>query len=105
MGLVALWAVGPKYGDRQLAEEHKAQGRIRAVELAATGETVTEVSSAGDLAIPLQPLYAVLGGVLIIAWAVLWWRHLAPRPAANAEGQSAETTPEAHPWAGCWHNR
>lgn len=79
VGLVALWAMGPKYGQRQLIEEHKAQGRMRAAERQAGGEMTTKVSREGDLAIPLQPLYAVLGGALVIAWGVLWWRHVRPR--------------------------
>lgn len=73
---MALWAVGPKYGDRQLLEERKAQGRMRAAEHASGGEMETEVSSAGNLEIPLRPLYGVLAGGLAIAWTLLWWSHL-----------------------------
>ena len=73
---MALWAVGPKYGDRQLLEERKAQGRMRAAEHASGGEMATEVSSEGNLEIPIRPLYGVLAGGLAVAWALLWWSHL-----------------------------
>ena len=75
-GLMALMAVGPKYGDRQLLEERKAQGRMRAAEHASGGEMATEVSSEGDLAVPLKPLYGVLAAALAIAWGILWWSHM-----------------------------
>ena len=76
---MALWAMGPKYDDRQLLEERKAQGRMRAAEHASGGEMATEVSSEGNLAITLRPLYGVLAAGLAIAWAILWWTHLRPR--------------------------
>jgi len=108
MGLVALWAMGPKYGDRQLLEERKAQGRMRAAERAVGGEMQTEVSREGDLEIPLRPLYAILSAALMIAWALLWWSHIRPqmkerpdqdgdppgaeRPAAASSAESAHTS-------------
>ena len=76
---MALWAMGPKYGDRQLLEERKAQGRMRAAERASGGEMATEVSSEGNLEIPLQPLYGILAAGLAVAWAVLWWSHFRHR--------------------------
>lgn len=79
MGLVALWAMGPKYAGRQLLEENKAQGRLRAAERAAGAEMTTEVSRAGHLAMPLRPLYGILSVALMIAWAMLWWTRIRPR--------------------------
>ena len=92
VGLLALWAAGPKYGQRQLIEENKGQGRMRAAEQQSGGDIQTPVSREGELAISLHPLYAVLGGVLVIAWGMLWWRHI--RPMAE---KSSETSPESPP--------
>ena len=100
VGLLALWAMGPKYGSRQLKEEQKAQGRMRAAERASGGEMVTEVSSPGNLEIPLRPLYGILAVGLILAWTILWWTHVRPRshptgdssgdpPASTAKGNSS----------------
>ena len=93
MGLVALWAMSPKYGDRQLLEERKAQGRMRAAEHASGGEMATNVSSEGNLEIPLQPLFGVLAAVLAFAWAVLWWKHLRPSSAEQAKSESKASFP------------
>ena len=92
-GLLALWAIGPKYGSRQLREEHKAQGRLRAAEQVAQGEMTTEVSSEGNLAIPIRPLYGILSVLLMCAWGVLWWTHLRARPDIEPTKQNPEQQP------------
>lgn len=93
MGLVALWAIGQKYDARQTQVEQKAQGRLRAAEQAAGGEMTTEVSSRGDLEISLRPLYALLGGVVMIGWAILWWHYF--RSASQDEAtHDSETASE-----------
>jgi hypothetical protein len=84
MGLMGLWAIGQRYGVRQTQVEQKAQARLRAAERAGGGEVKTEVSSRGHLEVSLEPLYLVLGAVLIFAWAVLWWNHFRPRSPAGA---------------------
>lgn len=95
VGLVALWAMGPKYGERQLLEENKAQGRLRAAERAAGEEMTTEVSSRGDLAITLQPLYGILSALLVMAWAWLWWSHLRPLVEGDDESEAGSDSAEA----------
>ena len=85
--------MSPKYGDRQLLEERKAQGRMRAAEQASGGEMATNVSSEGNLEIPLQPLFGVLAAVLAIAWAVLWWKHLRPSATGQTETDAKTSFP------------
>ena len=98
VGLVALWAMGPKYAGRQLLEERKAQGRMRAAEQAAEGEMTTEVSSEGNLEIRLTPLYGILSGLLMVAWAVLWWTHMRPQAKeATAESEDELSVTKAQP--------
>ena len=95
VGLMALWSMGPKYGNRQLLEERKAQGRMRAAEHASGGEMATEVSSEGNLQIPLKPLYGILAIALICAWVRLWWTHLRQAPTDAQEQSGDVATPSA----------
>lgn len=89
MALVALFVISRKYDARQLAVEQKAQGRMRAAEKMSGGEITTEVSSPGHLQIPMTPLVAVLGGILVVSWAVLWW-HYFRRPSSAAPETKAK---------------
>ena len=76
-GLVALMLMGPRYSARQAQIEQKYQGRQLAA-LHAHGvrhlDADSVPSSPGDdTAVKLWPLYLVLGGLLAVAWARLWW--------------------------------
>jgi len=80
VALCGLFVYQGKYTRRQTQVEQKAQGRIRAAELKASGKTATQVSSRENLVITLKPLMVIMAVVLLIAWPVLIWQHFtAPR--------------------------
>jgi hypothetical protein len=73
--LIGLMLFNNKLNQRQLYMERNFQGRQRALEQRAGQEPTTGLSTEGDTALSLQPLYLLLGGGLAFAWIVLWWRH------------------------------
>ena len=77
-GAVALMLAGPKFAARQSQIERKYEARQQAAQIVANQRfDVSEIESQPltETRIKLWPLYAVLGGVLSIAWFKLWRNH------------------------------
>lgn len=79
--LVALMLMGWKFGARQAQIEREYQGRERAAQHVHGLEPTTAMSTPEHTIVTLQPLYYVLGAVLLVAWIVLWWKHFRFRTA------------------------
>jgi hypothetical protein len=85
--LIALLLMGPKFAARQAQIEREGQGRHRAAQQTHGQQPSTPLSTTGSTIVSLGPLYLVIGGLLIVAWSVLWWQHFRPRPAGNGTAQ------------------
>lgn len=99
-GLIALVVIGPKYALRQSQIEQNGQKRQWAAQLAA-GRAVTD-SPEPDVgqAVPLWPLFVLLGGCLGVAWIKLIRDHVRRRRAAmqappSGDGPDVTSDPDA----------
>jgi len=76
-GLIALIMMGPRFEGRQSQIESQAIRRQQAA-LMLRGQEVPaeELDEQGrTLQISLRPLYAILAGILAVAWAAFWLQH------------------------------
>lgn len=97
MALVALVAIGPKYGKRQSALERNYQARERVSEPSVAGNTSAADSrtnglaaerayaTANDTLVPLWPLAMVLCAVVLFAIYMLRRVQMSPRKARHDE--------------------
>ena len=81
-GLVLLVLIGPKFEERRAQQERQFQGRTRAMQQKLGEEPSVEMSTPGNTLLTLQPLYVLLGVMVSIGWATLWWQRWRARPVA-----------------------
>lgn len=84
-GLILLVLWQSKFQTRQAEIERQYQGRERMLESQSGQDPITPVSTSDSTIIGLQPLYIILGAILIAAWIHLWWRYLRPGSRERAE--------------------
>lgn len=83
-GLIFLVVMSPKFASRQAQVERQNQGRNRAIQQQIGQTPTTEMSTSDKTLVTLRPLFWILGGVLVVAWALLWWSHFRqPRTATQ----------------------
>jgi hypothetical protein len=75
MALVALLAIGPKYGGRQSRLERQYQARERIATQANAKTSTQDYASADDTLIPLWPLAVILSAVIVLAAVMLFRGH------------------------------
>jgi hypothetical protein len=78
VALALLILIGPKFEERRTQQERQFQGRSRALQKRLGDEPSVPLSTPGRTWLTLKPLYALLGLLICIGWATLWWqRHRA----------------------------
>jgi hypothetical protein len=74
--VVVLIIAQGQVSQRQTRIERQTQGRQRAAEMAATGETSTEMSTPGNTVITIRPLLILLSLGALVAGGMFWhWRR------------------------------
>ena len=76
--LIALALAAPKFSRRQVQIEREYQGRVRAAQNLNGQEPTVAMSTEGDTQITLQPLFAALAVLTIVAWLAFWWTRRRP---------------------------
>ncbi len=89
--LVLLVLIGPKFEERRAQQERHYQGRSRALQQRLGEEPTVEMSAPGKTWLTLQPLYVVLGILVVLGWGTLWWQRWRKREkSAKIQGPSAK---------------
>jgi hypothetical protein len=94
--LIGLMLFGNKLTRRQLAVERNFQGRQRVLEQRAGESPATGLSSEGNTALSLAPLYLLLIAGFVISWIILWWQRFrrSRRPTSEPPPQQQRPPPE-----------
>ena len=77
--LVALYLGGPKYGLRQSQIERQFSARQSGGQAVSGVDGPVEPSTANEVIIPLNPLFLLMGILLVVGCAGLWWQRFRAR--------------------------
>jgi hypothetical protein len=86
-GLAVLLVARGQVDQRQTRIERQTQGRQRAAEMAATGETQTEMSTPGNTVVTIEPLIVLLVLGALVAGGMFWHDRRGGQHAAESDLQ------------------
>ena len=89
-GLIAIFLMQSKYGERQAQLERQFQGRQHAVQKPAGEESNLAYSDEENTLIKLGPLFWLLVAGVMGTWSGLWWTHFRRRSPADVARRVAQ---------------